>query len=207
MKELRIAFDEDLVPFQGSATYEHFRRFSPSGKVPCLTDGDMVVWDSLAITEYIAERHAGVWPADATARAWARSAAAEMHSGFPLVRGTCSMSCGVRVRLKDFTRPLMAEWLRIDELWQDGLGRFGGPFLVGSAFTAVDAFYAPVAFRIQSYRPQLSKTALDYAQRLLELESMQHWYDAALQETWRDDEHDEEVSSVGEILDDFRATA
>lgn len=206
LKALEIAFEEELVPFQGSATYELFRRFSPSGKVPCLVDGETVVWDSLAIAEYLAESHPGVWPEDGTARAWARSAAAEMHSGFTLVRDLCGMSCGVRVRLNDFTTALMAEWLRIDELWNTGLTKFGGPFLAGAAFTAVDAFYAPVAFRIQTYRPQLSVAAIDYAERLLFLPSMREWYIAALRETWRDEVHDTEVSQLGQVLEDLRAS-
>ncbi|HQY70835.1 MAG TPA: glutathione S-transferase N-terminal domain-containing protein, partial [Pseudomonadales bacterium] len=86
MRELRIAFDERLVPFAPGSNFERFRAFSPTGKVPCLHDGATVVWDSLAIAEYLAERHAGVWPSDARARAWARSAAAEMHSGFGALR-------------------------------------------------------------------------------------------------------------------------
>src|SRR3954470_9959720 len=81
LRELAIPFREILVPFGGSANPDAFRRFSPTGKVPCLVDGSITVWDSLAITEYVAERHAEVWPVDAAARAFARSAAAEMHSG------------------------------------------------------------------------------------------------------------------------------
>lgn len=204
LKAFNIAFDEEVVPFQGSATHELFRRFSPSGKVPCLVDGDLVVWDSLAIAEYIAEQHDGVWPREALARSWARSAAAEMHAGFGLLRAQCGMSCGVRVKLNQFSTALMADWLRIDELWHDGLAKFGGPFLAGAAFTAVDAFYAPVAFRIQTYAPQLSPVALDYANLLLSLDSMRAWYDAALTETWRDQEHDAEISALGQVLEDLR---
>ena len=98
MRALGIPFDETLVPFLGGvgANWDAFRAFSPTGKVPCLRDGDAVVWDSLAIAEYLAERHAGVWPADPRARAWARCAAAEMHSGFPGLRSVCTMNCGVR---------------------------------------------------------------------------------------------------------------
>ena len=90
MKTLGIPFDERLIPFAGAgrANFEAFRKISPSAKVPCLRDGDTVVWDSLAIAEYLHERHPGVWPKDAAARAWARSAAAEMHSGFSALRTT-----------------------------------------------------------------------------------------------------------------------
>src|SRR5687768_13840084 len=89
MRELNIPFREILVPFGGTQNPDAFRAFSPTGKVPCLVDGTTTVWDSLAITEYLAERHAGVWPTDAVARAWARSAAAEMHSGFQAMRNIC----------------------------------------------------------------------------------------------------------------------
>lgn len=205
LNELGIDFEERLVPFQGSATYEIFRRFSPNGKVPCLVDGDTVVWDSLAIVEYVAEDHPEVWPSDAVARAWARCVAAEMHSGFSTIRIMCGMSCGIRVRLNEFSPALMAEWLRIDELWRQGLSRFAGPFLAGRAFTAVDAFFAPVAFRVQTYRPQLSAAALSYADRLLDLRSMHEWYEAALQETWRDQAHDDEARTIGVWLEDLRA--
>src|SRR6185312_2931238 len=140
--------------------------------------------------EYVAERDPGVWPTDAQARAWARCAAAEMHSGFPELRNACTMNCGVRVR--------------IDELWNAGLARFGGPFLAGKAFTAVDAFYAPVAFRIQSYGLQLGAAAMAYAQRLLDLPAMREWYAAALAETWRDPEHEDEARRAGLWLQDLR---
>lgn len=207
MTQLGLAFDEVLVPFEGEKTRENFLRFSPSGKVPCLVDDARVVWDSLAITEYLAEADPRVWPADRTARAWARSAAAEMHSGFSHIRNGCPMSCGIRVRLHHVSMLLSAEWQRLDELWQEGLSRFGGPFLAGEAFTAVDAFYAPVAFRIQSYSPALSDTAMVYCERLLALPAMRAWYDAGIAETWRDEPHDEEIRALGEWLEDKRTPA
>ena len=205
---LGIPFDEKLVPFLGGAgvNWDAFRAFSPTGKVPCLRDGDTVVWDSLAITEYVAERDPRVWPADAQARAWARCAAAEMHSGFPALRGNCTMNCGVRVRIDAPSDALRKDVARIDELWNEGLARFGGPFLAGKAFTAVDAFYAPVAFRIQSYGLQLGDAAMAYAQRLLDLPAMREWYAASLAETWRDPEHEDEARSAGTWLQDLRAS-
>ena len=99
LRELGIPFRERLVPF-GGADPDAFRAFSPTGKVPCIVDGAITVWDSLAITEYIGERHAGVWPAEAAARAFARSAAAEMHSGYFALRDACTMNCGIRVKLR-----------------------------------------------------------------------------------------------------------
>jgi len=208
LRGLGIPFDEKLVPFVGGAgvNWDAFRVFSPTGKVPCLRDGDTVVWDSLAIAEYVAERHPGVWPADAQARAWARCAAAEMHSGFSALRNACTMNCGVRVRIDAPAEALRKDVARIDELWNEGLARFGGPFLAGKAFTAVDAFYAPVAFRIQSYGLQPGAAAMAYVQRLLDLPAMREWYAAALAEPWRDPEHEEEARRAGAVLQDLRAS-
>ena len=204
LQELGIAFDEVLVPFGVGDDPLGFKAFSPTGKVPCLVDGATVVWDSLAITEYLAESHPTVWPADATARAWARCAAAEMHSGFANIRNTCTMNCGIRVALHNLPPQVAAELARVDELWREGLARFGGPFLAGSTFTAADAFYAPVAFRAQTYGIALSREAESYRDRLLALRGMQHWYADALQETWRDEEHEAEARLVGRWIEDFR---
>jgi glutathione S-transferase len=205
MRELAIPFREILVPFGGAQNPGAFKSFSPSGKVPCLVDGAITVWDSLSITEYLGERHAGVWPADTVARAWARSSAAEMHSGFQALRNTCGMSCGLRVTLHAVDAALERDLTRIQELWADGLARFGGPFLAGAAFTAADAFFAPVAFRFQTYGLPFGEQARRYAARLLALPSMQTWYHAALAETWRDVEHDEEIRAVGTWREDLRA--
>ncbi len=204
MKELGLAFEEKLVPFAGSGPESGFLAFSPTGKVPCLVDGTTTVWDSLAIAEYLAESHPAVWPADRIARAWARCAAAEMHSGFSVIRNTCGMNCGIRVKLHEVTAAHAAEWKRIDALWQEGLDRFGGPFLAGDRFTAVDAFFAPVAFRIQTYSPPIAPTTATYAARLRALPSMMAWYEAALAEPFRDEPHDAEARAVGTWTADLR---
>ena len=205
MRELKIPFTERLVPFGGAQNPDAFRGFSPTGKVPCLVDGNTTVWDSLAITEYVGERHAGVWPAEAAARAWARCASAEMHSGFFALRNACTMNCGIRVTLRAIDAALDRDLARLEELWADGLSRFGGPFLTGSRFCAVDAFYAPVAFRLQTYEPPIGSGSRRYAAHLLALTSMKDWYAAALQETWRDEEHEAEARGVGEWREDLRA--
>lgn len=204
MRELKIPFEEHLMPFGQSDSWEGYRRIAPSGKVPCLLDGDLAVGDSLAITEYLAERHAGVWPADSRARAWARSAAAEMHSGFGELRNRCSMSCGVRIRLHAIGPGLEADLARIGALWKEGLNRFGGPYLAGAAFSAADAFFAPVAFRILTYGLTLDAVAAAYVTRLLNLESMKAWYADAINETFRDLPHEEEMHQVGTVLEDQR---
>jgi glutathione S-transferase len=205
MRERDIGFVEKIMPFSDSGNYEAFRAFSPTGKVPCLRDGALAVWDSLAIAEYLSERHPGVWPADAVARAWARCAAAEMHSGFGVLRDRCSMTIGQRVRLHEVPAALQRDLDRLDELWHEGLRRFGGPFLAGSAFTAVDAFFAPVAYRIQTYSLELSKPALDYAAQLRELPSMRDWSAAALRETWREQAHEADIVRHGTVVQDLRA--
>lgn len=207
MTELGLPFAERLVPF-GQAP---FTTFSPTGKVPCLHDDQAddpgkatVVWDSLAITEYLAERHPGVWPEDARSRAWARSASAEMHSGFFAMRDTCTMNCGLRIRVPEWPAAVKADWQRADALWNEGLQRFGGPFLAGDGFTAVDAFFAPLAFRSQTYSPELGRAAQGYVQRLLALPGMQRWYEQALAEPWRDGPHEEDARTKGEWLQDLR---
>jgi glutathione S-transferase len=203
MRELAIPFRERLVRF-GT---DRFSDFSPTGKVPCLVDGATTVWDSLAITEYLAERHAGVWPAEAAPRAWARSAAAEMHSGYTALRDVCTMNCGIRVKLASVSAPLRHDLERLEDLWTDGIGRFGGPFLAGARFCAVDAFFAPVAFRLQTYDPPVGPAASRYAAQLLALPSLTDWYAAALTETWRDEPHEAEARSVGEWTADHRASS
>ena len=204
MTELGIRFTEKLIPFEES-NHVNFKAFAPSAKVPCLHDGGTVVWDSLAIMEYLAESHPGVWPEDRNARAWARCASAEMHAGFGALRNHCSMNCGLRLRLHNTPETLAKDLNRLDELWNDGLSRFGGPFLAGVAFTAVDAFYAPVAFRVQTYGLTLSPASQAYANRLLALEGMRSWYEAALSEPWRETSHEREALSQAELLQDYRA--
>jgi glutathione S-transferase len=205
MQELNIPFREIVVPFGGTGNPDAFRAFSPTGKVPCLVDGATTVWDSLAITEYVAERHAGVWPAEAAVRAWARCAAAEMHSGFQALRNTCGMNCGLRIRLHSMDAPLERDLRRLERLWADGLTRFGGPFLAGASFCAADAFFAPVAFRIQTYDLPMDADARRYAAQLLGLSAMKQWYAAGLAETWRDPEHEAEVRAFGTLTQDLRA--
>jgi glutathione S-transferase len=205
MRATGIEFKEHLIPFGGPA-WKDFLKLSPSGKIPCLTHGSTLVWDSLAITEYLAERHRAVWPQDAAARAWARSAAAEMHSSFSELRNRCSMTCGVRLRLKETPPPaLKRDIARLETLWSDGLERFGGPFLGAQSFTAVDAFFAPVAYRVRTYGLELSPEAAAYAQRLLEVPAMRQWYAAALAENFRDAPHEAEMLEMATVIEDLRA--
>lgn len=206
MRTLRIDFDEILIPFGEPGSAELFRRHSPSARVPCLHDGKRQIWDSLAIVEYLGERHEGVWPADDDARAWARSASAEMHSGFHALRAQCSMSCGQRVVLREQTPSLRVDLMRLAAVWADGLQRFGGPFLAGAAFSAVDAFFAPVAFRLQTYGIALDERCDAYRERLLSLQAMRDWYEAALREPWREITHEREIAAVAASIIDLRSS-
>jgi glutathione S-transferase len=195
------------VRFGDVAEWLRYRAVAPSGKVPCLADGERCIWDSLSIMEYLHERHAGVWPADAGARAWARSAAAEMHSGFFALRQQCSMSCGVRIRLLAHTTGLTFDLTRLGALFEEGLQRFGGPFLAGAPFSAVDAFYAPVAFRVQTYGLKLRAGAEAYLAHLLRQRSLVDWYAEALAERFRDKDHDMEIAALGTVIEDRRVPA
>ena len=207
MTQLNIPFTERMVPFKQHNNFDAFRLFSPTGKVPCLVEHQLVVWDSLAIAEYLYESHAKVWPLDPSARAFARCAAAEMHAGFSALRNICGMSCGIRVQLFEVNDALQHDLNRITELFEQGLSRFGGPFLAGDSFSAVDAFFAPVAFRVQSYGLTLSASAMAYVQHLIQLPAMQQWYQQALAEVWRDEAHEQESRAVGKITADYRQQA
>ncbi|MHB8529143.1 MAG: glutathione S-transferase family protein [Caulobacteraceae bacterium] len=158
---------------------------SPSGMVPALKDGDLTVWDSLAICEYAAEKFpdAGLWPKDSTARALGRSAAAEMHSGFHSLRGECPMDLSLRTSAQ-LVEATATDVRRIVGLWSDLLKRCGGPFLLGD-WSIADAFFTPVATRFRSYDVRLSDygdagPAGSYAERLLEAPEFIEWEKDAL---------------------------
>ena len=204
LRSLGIPFQEEQHFFEGFSNAERFRPFSPSGRVPCLYDDATVVWDSLAIIEYLAERHAGVWATAPAARAWSRCVCAEMHSGFADLREQCSMNVGVRIRLHARTSRLNSDLRRLEELWNDGLERLGGPWLAGTEFTAADACFAPVAFRIQTYGLELRESCQSYSQRLLTHPVLRAWEAGALAETERDDPHESAIPAAGVLLADLR---
>ncbi len=207
MKACGIPFNEVLHRFGPESASGSFKQFSPSAKVPCLVDGPTVVWDSLAITEYLAERHTNVWPRGSAARAWARCAAAEMHSSFTTLRGQHGMNIGVRVAANPRSPALLADIARIEQLWNEGLARFGGPFLAGDEFTAVDAFYAPVIFRFQTYGVPVQGAAAAYMTHMLAHPAMKDWESAALAEDFRDAPHDADLAAAGTVTADLRAPA
>lgn len=204
MRALNIPFTEQLHPFEPGGNSATYRQFSPTGRVPCLVENEQMIWDSLAIVEYLAETFPRVWPADKNARAWARSACAEMHSGFQALRSQCSMSCGHRILIPAINADLQQDIDRINELWNQGLNTFGGPFLAGKSFTAVDAFFAPVAFRFQTYGLKATGAAANYLQLSLAVPAMQDWYSSALAERWRDPGHEETILTSGKLIADLR---
>jgi glutathione S-transferase len=203
MKALAIPFADRIEPFTKPQNYEEFRAFSPTGQVPVLLHQGRTIYDSMGITLYLADRHDGVWPKDPEARAWAQCAAAEMHAGFSTLRNDCTMNVGVRARAKPMSAALEANVARIRELWEEGPSRFGGPFLTGADFSAVDAFYAPVAYRVRTYGLDVGKGHA-WVDHILAHPAMQQWEEEALNESWREESHEEDLRSCGDILQDFR---
>ena len=209
MKALGIPFEDRIEPFLKLDNYDDFRAFSPTGQVPLLLDqsagGERRVWDSLGITLYLAERHPGVWPLDEDARAFAQAIVAEMHGGFGHLRNDCTMNVGVRVALRPRSAGLERNVARLRELFEEGLERFGGPWLAGPEFTAADAFYAPVAFRVRTYGLAVGRGQA-WVERVIAHPAMQDWERQALAETWREAGHEAELEAAGAITADYRAT-
>lgn len=183
LKRTGAAFEERLIELRQAdgGTAAAIRPHSPSGLVPALKDGDLTVWDSLAICEHLAERfpEAGLWPADPQARALARAAAAEMHAGFSSLRGECPMDLTAEPHVAELSDATHKDIRRIVALWNDLLRRFDGPFL-GGAWGIADAFYTPVATRFRTYGVRLSDfgdpgPAGEYAERLLEQAEFKAW--------------------------------
>ena len=206
MTMLGIPFDDRLEPFASASNYDAFRAFSPTGQVPVLIDGDRTIWDSLGIALYLAGRHEGVWPADEAARAWAMCAVTEMHGGFSALRECCTMNVGVRVKPKPMSDALQRDVARIAELWAQGLDSFGGPFLAGPQFTAVDAFFAPVAFRVRTYGLDVGHAGNEWVHHILMVPAMLAWEKDALTESWREVGHEDELRACGEVIADYRQT-
>jgi glutathione S-transferase len=175
-------FRDVVVQLRGTYNADN-RAFSPTALVPALHDGTTHVWDSLAISELLAERHPGMWPAEPVARAWARSIAAEMHSGFATLRNDMTMCVRERVDVRPWSDALAANIARVEEIWNESRQRFGagGDYLCG-AYSLADVFYAPVAFRFQTYGVAPAGAAGRYLAALLGHPHVQEWERAALAE-------------------------
>lgn len=187
MKAAGIAFEETVISLEAPDFKERILKLSPAGKVPVLVDGDRHIWESLAIVEYLAEKfpQAGLWPADAGARAHARAIAAEMHAGFASLRRHCPMNIWRMTKRRELTPEVEADVTRIDALWADCRTRFGkgGPFLFGS-FSAADAMYAPVVSRFHTYCIDVSPIPRTYMSAVMALPAWSEWTAAARQEPW-----------------------
>lgn len=183
-----IPFVETLIPIytDNPADKERILSFSRAGKVPVLVDGDITVWDSLAIIEYIAERYpeAKLWPDDVAARAHARSVSAEMHSGFMALRNECGMNLHRPVRPVTLSADAKSNIARIQEIWRDCRARYGGPFLFGR-FGAADAMYAPVVHRFLTYAIEVTAETKAYMDTMMALPAFQEWTRDGLAETLR----------------------
>lgn len=182
-----VPFDEILVPLRQPDSKARILAHSPAGKVPALRHGERVVWDSLAICEYLAETFpaARLWPDDAHARAVARAVSAEMHAGFAALRTTMPMDLKRRAPGEGRSDGTLADIARIAGLWRDARARFGaeGPYLFGR-FSVADCLYAPVVTRFETYGVELDAVCRAYADAVLALPSLRAWTEAARAEPW-----------------------
>ncbi|THD56815.1 MAG: glutathione S-transferase family protein [Bradyrhizobium sp.] len=182
-----IAFEEVFIPlYTGDADKKRILGFTRSGKVPVLIDGDVTVWDSLAIIEYLAERfpELRLWPEEQAHRAHARSISAEMHSGFAALRNECGMNLRRPVGAIELSADARANIARVQEIWTECCERFGksGPYLFG-AFGGADAMYAPVVHRFRSYAIAVTPKVQRYMDTMMALPAFQEWTSAGLAET------------------------
>jgi glutathione S-transferase len=185
MKTAGIAFEERLISLNDPDFKRIVGSVSKNGKVPAIDDDGVHVWESLAILEYLAEKipHAGLWPADAAARAHARAIAAEMHAGFSALRRECPMNFWRPVKRRELSAEALADALRIDAMWSECQARYGGPFLFGS-FGAADAMYAPVVSRFHTYAVEVGEPSHAYMDAVMALPAWREWKEAALKEPW-----------------------
>jgi glutathione S-transferase len=190
MKRAGLDFEEILVKLRWEGTTAALQAYSPSGSCPVLLDGDLTVWDSLAICEYLADVHpkAALWPADVKARALGRAACAQMHSGFSSLRGECPMALEIEPYVLELTEATQADIRKLIRLWSELRARFsgGGPFLLG-AWSIADAFYTPVATRLRTYGVDLDALGDDgactaYADLLLAQPEYLEWLRLAREE-------------------------
>jgi glutathione S-transferase len=182
-----IPFEEIFVPlYTDQADKDRLLSFNPAGKVPALIDGDVTVWDSLSVIEYLAEKfpQAALWPEDRAARAHARSISAEMHSGFMALRNECGMNLHRPIRAVAMSDDANANVARIQAIWAECHQRYGkaGPFLFG-AFSGADAMFAPVVHRFRSYAIEVKGDARHYVEAMNALPAFQQWTREALAET------------------------
>lgn len=187
LKSFGIPFEEVIIPLRQPDSKTRVLAYSPSGKVPALIDGDLSVWESMSIIEFIADRHRelAVWPADRSARAHARSISNEMHSGFQALRQGCPMDAGTRYKTPVIDDAMKVSIDRIEALWTEARAKYGsgGPYLYGT-FSAADAMYAPIVFRFDGYSIPVSAQSRAYIDAILAHPNVVDWRAAALKEPW-----------------------
>ena len=187
LKQVGAPFDEVVVPLRHPDTSSRIGHYTPAGRVPVLRHGDITVWESLAICEYLAETFpaAELWPSDRAARAVARSLSTEMHAGFAALRQACPMNIRGEKGARTFEAAVTADIERVQAIWRDCRERFGdgGPFLFGKPGNA-DAMYAPVVTRFRTYGVKLDEVSAAYAEAVWSLPAMQEWIEAARKEPW-----------------------
>ena len=195
LKQVGTPFKEVIIPLNSPGPAPAIREHSPSGKVPALRYGDLAVWDSLAIAEYLAEEfhQSHLWPADRAARAYARSVSAEMHSGFANLRSQMPMNLRREPFFLPRTPEVEADVARICDIWREARRRFGergGPFLFGR-FGIADAMFAPVATRFRTYGVPLDEVCSAYVSAIYDLDVMREWLEASEAEPWALDVYDQ----------------
>lgn len=189
MKAFAIPFEETMVQLRERDTQERILAHSPSGKVPALIDDGVTVWDSLAIMEYLADKFPdrAIWPKDRIARAHARCASAEMHSGFATLRNACSMNVTRRFKARDRGEAVAADVARVTGIWREAREKFGAktgkPFLYGD-FSAADGMYAPMVTRLHSYSIAVDSVSQAYMKAVLGHPAYKAWLAGAVAETW-----------------------
>lgn len=187
MRNAGLAFEEEVIPLYEPGSAEKMAKYSPTGKVPVLIDGDMVVWESLAILDHLADRFPKQhwWPSEPAARAHARAVSAEMHSGFVPLRRHCPMNMRRVQKKRELTAEVAADVRRIEKIWTECRERFGagGPFLFG-AFSNADAMYAPVVSRLFSYAIGMGAAAEQYMAAVMAHPAYKEWREAGVAEPW-----------------------
>lgn len=203
MREIDLDFEETVIPLRQPDTAERIAEYSPSGKVPVLIDGEVKVWESLAIISYLADKFPDkpVWPEGMVARAHAKSIAMEMHGGFQALRQACPMHLGKRFTAPAMTDDLKANVARVEAIWRETRNQFGadGPYLFGDRFTAADAMFTPVAVRLEGYSIPVAADTRSYINALYAHPGFVEWRAAAFNEPWSIPAYEEGHTAVADL--------
>ncbi len=185
LKVFAIEFEESLRPLFIEENCNDYLEFSPTGKAPTLVDGNITVWESLAILEYLAEKYPDkeMWPLDFATKTHARCISSEMHAGFMALRNACPMNMNRKIELLAVADNVKADVKRIEEIWSECLEKYKGPFLFGK-FSIADAMYAPIVNRLHIYQLSHHPAVINYSKAMTELPQWQEWSDAGRKEAW-----------------------